>query len=209
MQAHHKRTNRQWMLVIPVFAAVLGVMFGSPMLFGMTSTSYYGHELELPAPTLPPTSSEFRKEPTTRIVFFGFRGCGDVCPTQIGTMQAVDKMTRSLPLEFVVVTLDPRRDTPNALDEWMSSLGNRFVGLRPKTPANARQLAHQFRDFARQTGLGEEIPIEHAGYLHVVTPDGTRRLVYPGSRLAPERVAADLHRLVKEQSLLHSKKNPS
>jgi len=70
-------------------------------------------------------------EGKVRMMSFGYTFCPDVCPTTLSTMaSALDLLggeaTRVAPL---FVTLDPKRDTPEHLKEYMAAFGPTFVGL--------------------------------------------------------------------------------
>lgn len=175
------------LVVMPVLPSVIG------------DDGYYGQRIDRTGPPLPDMGRD-PKHATSglTVVFFSFRGCGDICPTQIRQMQAVDRLTPDLPLRFAIVTLDPERDTPAAMSEWTRQLGARFDWSRPTSWQAAQALARGYRDQARRAGLDPATNIEHAGHLHVISGDRTQRLIYPASHLDATRVANDLERLSDE-----------
>jgi protein SCO1/2 len=67
------------------------------------------------------------------LLFFGYTHCPDVCPVHMANLAAV---LRRLPTEVsrrvkvVFVTVDPARDTPRHLREWLDNFDPTFVGLR-------------------------------------------------------------------------------
>src|SRR5215217_7330022 len=65
------------------------------------------------------------------LVFFGFTHCPDVCPTTLFKMSEVLKATgdRGRDLKALFMTVDPERDRPEVLKEYLSSFDNRIVGL--------------------------------------------------------------------------------
>ncbi|MGD9843690.1 MAG: SCO family protein [Steroidobacteraceae bacterium] len=67
------------------------------------------------------------------VVFFGFTNCPDVCPTTLSTLAQVDKALVDLPTtqrpQFVFVSVDPKRDTPQQMNNYVSFFNPAFVGL--------------------------------------------------------------------------------
>lgn len=103
------------------------------------------------------TQTDFRDKPTAW--FFGFTNCPDVCPTQLANM------TRNLEalgedadlLNVVLVTVDPERDTPAVLRNYMSVFDPRIIGL-------TGQLA-EIEAFARGYYVYfQKVPLDAGGY---------------------------------------------
>jgi len=65
------------------------------------------------------------------VVFFGFTQCPDVCPTTLAEMaQALRELgPRAERVQVLFVTVDPERDTPAALKQYLASFDPRIVGL--------------------------------------------------------------------------------
>ena len=66
-----------------------------------------------------------------QLIYFGYSFCPDVCPTTLGVIsQALDQMgvdgNRIVP---IFITIDPERDTPAVMKQYMAAFGPRFVGL--------------------------------------------------------------------------------
>lgn len=136
------------------------------------------------------------------LLLFGFTHCPDVCPTTLGQMADVRMhvMARqeNIPLTRVLVTIDPARDTPQRLSEYVARFGPGVTGVTgPVDGVNA--LANQFR--IRYTPTK---PIGSAGYLFDHTASVS--LLGPDARLyaiftlplRSEAVAADIARMHAE-----------
>eukprot|EP01037_Dinobryon_pediforme_P007016 gene7016-7085_t len=64
------------------------------------------------------------------IVFFGYTHCPDVCPTTLYDLsQVLAKLPDTAPIAVAFVTVDPERDTPASLKDYLSSFDPRIVGL--------------------------------------------------------------------------------
>ncbi len=91
--------------------------------------------LQLPAFRLRAASGEsFARDDLAghwSLLFFGYTHCPDVCPTTLKSLQAVTAQLRARgrPLQVVFVTLDPDRDTPETLRNYLGYFDPAFIGL--------------------------------------------------------------------------------
>lgn len=141
----------------------------------------------------------FREEAEGRalLLFFGYTHCPDVCPVQVANLAGA---LGKAPLEVrrrvkvVFVTVDPERDTPARLREWLAGLDPSFVGLRgPMERVDSIQAALGLPPAVRQGTDGPEYGVGHSARVVAFTADG-RRVDYPfGTRQADW--ARDLPRL--------------
>jgi protein SCO1 len=141
---------------------------------------------------------------TPTLLFFGYASCPDICPIHLGAIASsmssagVDHDD----LEVVFVTVDPDRDTPEAIDEWLVNFHPRFIGLSGEMEEieralNELDLPGPVVEGADPRGDGELIghPAQVIGF----DADGEARRVWPfGTRRADW--VADLPRLVEEWS---------
>ncbi len=65
------------------------------------------------------------------LVFFGFTHCPDICPTKLMELSEVFRAAgeRAKGVRALFITVDPARDTPEALKSYLSSFDDRIVGL--------------------------------------------------------------------------------
>ena len=65
------------------------------------------------------------------LIFFGFTHCPDICPAELQVIaQALEKLgDKGKKVVPIFITLDPERDTPQAMAEYVKSFGPNFVGL--------------------------------------------------------------------------------
>ena len=137
------------------------------------------------------TEADFRGK--YMLVFFGYTYCPDVCPTTLAVIRAaLDQMgERAERIVPVFITVDPKRDTPDALKTYLSSFGPRFVGLTG-TSEEIASVAKEFRVFYRNhDGEGANYTVDHSGVVYLMKPDGTYLANYSLAS-SPEAIAADL-----------------
>ncbi len=88
------------------------------------------------------------------LIYFGYSFCPDVCPTTLGVMaQALDKLgadsSRIVP---IFITIDPARDTPKVLADYMKAFGPSFVGLTG-SDAEIKAVEKEYRVYAAKRPL--------------------------------------------------------
>ena len=112
------------------------------------------------------------------LVFFGFTYCPDYCPT---TLQALDATKRRLgdkakDLQIVFVSVDPERDTPQALKDYLSTDGfpEGVIGLTG-TPAQVKAAADAYKAYFQKVGEGEDYTMNHSLTVYLMGPDGKFR----------------------------------
>jgi len=128
------------------------------------------------------------------LIYFGFTYCPNVCPTELGLMaSALDLLgpdaSRVLP---VLITIDPARDTPAALADYVSRFHPALIGLTG-TEEEIATAARAFRVYYRkiQPPGASDYLMDHSSFIYLVGPDGkVRQLFRPNT--PPETIAAAL-----------------
>jgi protein SCO1 len=89
----------------------------------------------------PATLASFRGRPV--LLFFGYTHCPDVCPLTLTKLNGVlnDLGSRAEDVRIVLVTVDPARDTPAVLADYVRRFGPRVTGLTGDSAAVARAMA--------------------------------------------------------------------
>ncbi len=126
------------------------------------------------------------------LVYFGFTYCPDVCPTELGTIAAaIDAMgpagERVTP---VLVTIDPERDTPAALADYVARFHPRMVGLTGSAEQIA-QAARAYRVYYAKVRPRDssDYLMDHSSFIYFVGPDGRVRSLFR-PETSPEAIAA-------------------
>lgn len=146
----------------------------------------------------PRTLEDFRGKVVT--LFFGYTQCPDVCPTNLLTMSEV--MQRLGPqadrVQVLFVTVDPARDTPELLAQYVPAFDPRFLGLYGDQAA-IDAVTKEFKVYVRKAGdtSGPNYTIDHSAGTYVFDAQGRVRL-YVRHGESAERIAADLQRLLNE-----------
>lgn len=183
---------------IAASALILGLSAGCDSTFRSTDITgaEYGRTLELTDHHgVPRTLADFRGKVVT--LFFGYVQCPDVCPTALSGMSQV--MRELGPdadrVQVLFVTVDPERDTPELLAEYMPAFDRRFLGLYG-TPDRIAAVAQDFRVFYRKSGdVDGHYTIDHTAGTYVFDPEGRLRL-YVKHGEDPQVIAADLRALL-------------
>ncbi len=112
------------------------------------------------------------------LVFFGYTYCPDVCPTTLAVMKSALEMmgSRAERIVPIFITVDPKRDTPEKLKNYLSSFGPRFVGLTGDDKAIS-SVAKEYRVYyqIRPAGNGADYTVDHSGVVYLM--DGSGRFV--------------------------------
>jgi protein SCO1/2 len=133
------------------------------------------------------------------LVFFGFTYCPDFCPTTLNGLAATKARMGEAgkDLQIVFVTVDPARDTPQQMKDYLASDGfpQGVVGLTG-TEQQVAAMAKAYRAFYQKVGTGDAYTMNHSLTVYLMGPDGKYRsaLAYD---LGPERSAQLIERVMK------------
>jgi protein SCO1/2 len=142
------------------------------------------------------TMADFRGKVV--VLFFGYTHCPDVCPTTMSDMrQAMQKLGRNAErVQVLFVTVDPARDTPALLAQYVPSFNPTFLGMYGDDAATAR-IAKDFKIYyKRQAGsTPDTYSVDHTAGTLVFDPQGRLRL-FINYGMDADKIAADLQRLL-------------
>lgn len=141
----------------------------------------------------PITDTDMKGRPY--LVFFGYTHCPDVCPT---TLFEVSEVMRALGKDAdrtgaLFITVDPERDTPAVMKDYLSSFDPHLRGATGESAAvDAAEKA--YRVYAKKVPTGNgEYSMDHTALVYLMDKQG--RFVAPFSlKRRPEDAAADLRR---------------
>jgi protein SCO1/2 len=145
------------------------------------------------------TLEEFRGKAV--VLFFGYARCPDICPTTLAdTAQALKALGKDADrVQVLFVTVDPVRDTPEVLAQYVPAFDPRFLGLYGNEE-ETRRAAKEFKVFyeARKGETPAAYTVDHSGQSYVLDTKGRLRLFVRHDRLA-EDLPGDLRELLKEK----------
>ncbi len=134
-------------------------------------------------------------------VYFGFLNCPDICPTTLMDLKvALDRVDTAVAqqVDVVFVTVDPQRDTPDALAAYLPYFFPRFHALREDDEAVLQRTLDAFlasADVQRDTD-GNIVDVAHTAVLYLVNDQGDVVIEWPfGTR--PQMIADDLVQLTQ------------
>ncbi|GAB3628648.1 cytochrome c oxidase assembly protein [Pandoraea terrae] len=114
------------------------------------------------------------------VVFFGYTHCPDVCPTTMAEMnQVMQKLGNDAQkVQVIFVTVDPQRDTPQLLGQYVPAFNPAFLGLRPADDAALQKVTKGFRVVVNKVegSTPNNYTIDHTAGIYVFDPNGQLRL---------------------------------
>jgi protein SCO1/2 len=129
------------------------------------------------------------------LIFFGFTHCPDICPTALFDMSELYKALGrdGDKVGAYFVTVDPERDTPDVLKEYLSSFDPRLRGLTGD-PAAVAAMEKGYRVYSKKVPLdGGGYTMDHTALVYLMNKDG--QFIAPFNlKRKPEEAAADLKR---------------
>jgi protein SCO1/2 len=167
------------MLVASLALALAACAPSAPKFLASDVTgSKFGQDFSLPDQNGKPRSlADFRGKVV--VVFFGYTHCPDVCPTTLAELAETMKRlgTDANRVQVLFVTVDPARDTPEVLAQYMPAFDKRFLALR----GDADQLAATAKEFKviyqKQPGTTPgSYTMDHSAGTYLYDPQGRLRL---------------------------------
>jgi protein SCO1/2 len=135
------------------------------------------------------TDQDFKGKPF--LVFFGFTNCPDVCPT---TLFEISEILRTLGpdadrVRALFITVDPERDTPDVMKDYLSSFDPHLSGLTGD-PAAIAAVAKTYRVYFKKVPLDRGgYTMDHTAIVYLMDKNG--RFVSPFSLKRSSAAAAD------------------
>ncbi|GHB21305.1 photosynthetic protein synthase I [Pseudovibrio japonicus] len=133
------------------------------------------------------TEENLNGKPT--LMFFGFTYCPDVCPTTLSDMQGwIENLgPQADDLNFVFVSVDPERDTPDVIADYVAAFDSRVVPLTGSVD-QVNQVIKDYRVYARKVPLEDgDYTMDHTAAIYLL--DGDQDFVGTISYQEPENTA--------------------
>ena len=104
------------------------------------------------------------------VLFTGFTHCPDVCPTTIALMAEMRRRISRDDLQFVFVSVDPERDSPEVVAAYLAHFDPTLVGATGSRPEMERFTAALGLAQVRNPGVGDEYTVDHSTALVLIDP---------------------------------------
>ena len=134
------------------------------------------------------------------LLFFGYTFCPDICPTTLAQLRQIKS---ELPkeavdnLQIVLVSVDPNRDNPTQLKQYLGYFDPQFVGLTGANVEDVQKVANAVSiPFIPADINKPNYTVDHSGNLAVIGPDGTQR-GFIRAPLNNQKLVAQLPELLK------------
>ena len=107
------------------------------------------------------------------LVYFGYTHCPDVCPTELAQISEVLTQMGDKPIPALFITVDPERDTPKLMQEYVSSFNPAIVGLSG-SPQAVEAAEKTFRVFARKgpSQPDGDYSMDHSSIVYLMDKNG-------------------------------------
>lgn len=138
-----------------------------------------------------------------RLVYFGYTFCPDACPADMQILMAGLKLfeqrdaAAAAKVQPIFITIDPARDTPGVLKQWVSAFHPRLIGL-VGTPAETAAVAKEYAVLYQkvETPGSTSYLMDHTRTAILFGPKGEPIALIPQDE-TPEAAAAELAKWVK------------
>jgi protein SCO1/2 len=116
------------------------------------------------------TDSDLIGHPT--LIYFGYTHCPDICPTTLAQISDVLARLPDKPVKVLFITVDPDRDTPALMGDYVSSFDKRMVGLSG-SPADVEKTERAYRVYAKKAPeKNGEYAMDHSSVIYLMDRNG-------------------------------------
>ena len=132
------------------------------------------------------------------LIYFGYTFCPDVCPV---SLQAASDILDILPenmagqIQPIMISIDPERDTPEQMSEYVANFHPRTVGLTG-TPEQILEISKAYAVIAEKASDDENYLMDHTSMFFLIGPDGVY-LDRFSSLADPEALALKIKQLIE------------
>ncbi len=129
-------------------------------------------------------------------LYFGYSYCPDVCPLTLVDLNRLQRRLAAAGADddaaYLFVSVDPRRDTPERLREYVTYFNPKFQGVTGSTEALSPlvKALHAFYQRVENPDDPERYTMDHTSTISLIDPQGRLRAIFTPPQ-DPERMAAD------------------
>ena len=117
------------------------------------------------------TDESLRGQPF--LVYFGYTHCPDTCPTELARIADVQAAMGDKAVPALFITVDPERDTPKVMQDYVSSFNSHIVGLSG-SPQAIGAIEKAYRVFARKGQIQSDggYSMDHSSIVYLMNKSG-------------------------------------
>ena len=174
-------------------------------IYGCKSYEFYGTLFEKPAYnfTLKDTNGKEVKLSDFRgnivLIFFGYTHCPDVCPTALNKLAKIYEGLgeKRKKVKVLFITVDPERDKPEVIKEYLSFFNKDFIGLYG-TEEEIKKVAKEYMVFFRKTETDSKAGylVDHSDPIFLIDQKGILKLIYTHRKQDPDKILEDIRHLL-------------
>jgi protein SCO1/2 len=198
-EAEPNNTSRSKAFVIRIVATLIAVLIVGVAAFLLTSPGNRPRAALIGgAFALEDGAGKTVSDKTLRgkpfLVYFGYTHCPDVCPTELAKISDILGKMGDKPVPALFITVDPERDTPKVMQDYVSSFNPAIVGLSG-SPQAVEATEKTFRVYSRK---GQKQPdgdysMDHSSIVYLMDKNGAFVEAFNVER-SPEDAAKDLEK---------------
>ena len=131
------------------------------------------------------------------LIYFGYIHCPDACPTALNDIAiALDQLgPKREAVRSVFITVDPERDTPEVLKEYVTSFDAQILALSGSAEEIARAAKAYRVYYAKHPEPGGDYSMDHSSVIYVMDPEGRFTASFTHQN-TPEEIAERLKKLL-------------
>ena len=167
--------------------------------------TFHGSLIDPPVPAVDFTLTDQTGQPfrlseqagNVVLLFFGYTSCPDVCPATLTQFKRIrtEMGKEAGRVRFVLVTVDPQRDTAERLRQYLTGFDSSFVGLTG-TWLDLDQVYRSYGVYQAIPVPGPAYTVDHTDRVYAIDPKGNLRLTYTSDTTADD-LAQDVRQLLK------------
>lgn len=190
----------------------IGILFGIALIAGMALTrpySFRGSEIIPPVPAYDFTLTSAGKAPfrlldqrgKVVLIFFGYTTCPDVCPATLGEFKQIsNRLGKDAgEVRFVLITVDPQRDTPDRISQYAHNFDPSFIGLT----GSESELDSVWKNYGVYREISQQDSavgylVDHSTRTYLVDQSGNLRLTYTFGTPVDD-ILQDVRHIIKQK----------
>ena len=139
------------------------------------------------------------------LLFFGYSHCPDVCPAMLSNYKQIIQMLgkQAQQVDFVFVTVDPQRDSPEVLRQYLAKFDPSIIGLTGTRPELEKVWkaygVYQNSENQVSSAANLDYLVDHSSIIYLIDPQGNWRLTYSFG-IEIQKIVGDLQHMIQAGS---------